>query len=135
MLRNTFASGAATSINQTFISACVKYNQEATPEFDEITAYEDEEWMDDIDDFSDDPERIMEVYMVANSSWNKLSGGQLIRKFYDPDWSNIKPILKKLARVNTSTGSERGRSGAVEGHKTIDFSELEREHILPKEPK
>lgn len=135
MLRNSFASGAATSIDQTFIAACVKYNQEKVPEFDEIAAYEDEEWTDDVENFSDAPEKVMEVHMVDNSSWNKLSGGQLVRKLYDPDWPNIKSILTKLARVNASTGSERGRSGAVEGVKKLDFSELEREHILPQKPK
>jgi uncharacterized protein with ParB-like and HNH nuclease domain len=65
MLRSSFSPAVATAIDKTFIAACVKYNTTSIPEFDKISVYDsDEEWIEEIDEFSDDPKRNMEAHMI-----------------------------------------------------------------------
>jgi hypothetical protein len=136
MLRSSFSPAVATAIDKTFIAACVKYNTTSIPEFDKISVYDsDEEWIEEIDEFSDDPKRNMEAHMIQASDWDALSGGSLIRSLQSPKWSNTKSVLKKIARHHALSQNQPGHGTAIQQLTSIDFSQIEREHVFPKSPK
>lgn len=134
MLRSSFSTSAATAIDRVFIAGCYHFNNANVPEFDDISVYDDtKEWIEDIDEFSSNTRRIMEAHFINESSWSKISGGEIVRNMHSPSWSNPKGILKKLGRENALSSSGLGRSGPIR-EKEIDFSSIEREHIFPQNP-
>lgn len=134
MMRNSFATGAATAIDTTFIGACLEYNNQSIPDFDNIDEYEnkDEDWMES-DEFSNNTRQIMEAHLVNHSSWNQISGTDIVRNMHGTSWKSPKLVLQLLARRNLA--DEIAHGGAIERAKTLDFSDTELEHVLPEEPR
>lgn len=134
MIRSSFATGAATAIDQTFIGACLDYNNKNIPDYDEVDAYEDrdEGWME-IDEFNEEPRKIIEAQLVKHSSWDTISGTSIARNMHGSEWGNSKEILQLLARRNMASLSSR--PGAVSTKYTLDLTDTELEHVFPKTPK
>jgi hypothetical protein len=135
MMRNSFAASAATAIESTFIGACKAFNAQDIPDFDEIEAYSgiDKEWME-TDEFATETRKIMQAHLVDYSSWNQISGSNIVRNLHGPAWSNNKQVLKLLSRRHLADRIDRG-GGAVERDRLIDFGDTQLEHIFPQEPR
>ncbi|GAB6878223.1 hypothetical protein JCM17823_04970 [Halorubrum gandharaense] len=134
MIRSSFSRSKATAIDQVFIAGCYHFNNANVPDFGDISVYdEDDDWIEATEEFSSNTRQIMEAHFINESSWGKLSGGEIVRNMHSPSWSNPKNILKKIGRKNALSSSGLGRSGPI-GPRKIDFASIEREHIFPQNP-
>jgi uncharacterized protein with ParB-like and HNH nuclease domain len=135
MMRNSFAASAATALDTTFIGACKDYNNRTVPDYDKIDVYDDlddKDWAE-ADEFNDYTREIIESHLIRHSSWDAISGTDIVRNMHGTAWGNNKEVLQLLARRNMADIIER--PGAVNKEYTLDLTSTDLEHIFPQTPK